>query len=150
MGLTLFSHFTKNLGHAAGSFNIFLHPLEEITNTIGIYVLTLTNYLGYDNVKESMSTALYLILSNTDYFKYFSQASTHARAAAANSNRFQLIYRILEVVHPRICQSMGGIYKIIHVPSYNNISDDNIYTLLTGYQKYLVYESFSTESCSYN
>ena len=43
---------------------------------------------------------------------------------------------------------MGGIYKIIPVPSYNNISDDSIYILLTEYQKYLVYESLSPESCS--
>ena len=85
-----------------------------------------------------------------DYFKYFAQASTYVRAAAANSNGFQLIYRILELVHPRLRQSKGGIHKIIHVPSYNEILNDSIYTLLTRYQNYLLYESFSPETRIYN
>ena len=97
-----------------------------------------------------MSTALYLKLTSTDYFKSFPQASAYARAAAGNSNGFQLIYRIIELVHPRLHQAKGGIHKAIPIPTYDEVEDDSIYTFLIKYKNYLLYEKLSPEHRAYN
>ena len=65
---TIFT-FYENLQQIAGSFNILLHPLEDVTQALGTCQLTSYNCLGYDNVKTAMSTALNLKLSGSDYFK---------------------------------------------------------------------------------
>ena len=97
-----------------------------------------------------MSTAIYLKLTSSDYFKSFPQALTYVRAASHTSNGFQLMYRILELVHPRLRQAKGGIHKQVHVPLYSDVEDDSIYTFLTQYQNYLLYEKLSPENRSYN
>ena len=97
-----------------------------------------------------MSTAIYLKLTSSDYFKSFPQALTYVRAASHTSNGFQLIYRILELVYPRLRQAKGGIHKFIPVPSYKDIEDDSIYTFLTQYKNYLLYEQLSPEKRVYN
>ena len=146
---TIFT-FYENLRHIAGSFNILLRPLDEVTSATGTCQLTPYNCLGYDNVKTVMSTALYLKLSGHDYFKSYPQATAYVRAAASTSDGFRLIYRILELVHPRLRQSKGGIHKRITIPSYSDITDDSIYTFLTKYKNYLLYEKLSPESRMYN
>jgi len=70
--------------------------------------------------------------------------------ASANSNGFQLLYRILELVHPRLRHEKGSINKIILPPTYEDVTGDIIYTFLTRYKKYLVYKSLSPESRTYN
>ena len=62
---TIFT-FYQNLRHVAQSFNILLIPLEEITRSSGTCYLTPTNCLGYDSVKQTMSTAIFLKLTSTD------------------------------------------------------------------------------------
>ena len=105
---TIFT-FYHNLRHLAQNFNILLLPLEDITRESGTCQLTPTNCLGFDNVRQTMSTALFLKLTSGDYFKYFPQAMAYVRAASGTSNGFQLIYRIVELIHPRLCQAKGGI-----------------------------------------
>lgn len=97
-----------------------------------------------------MSTAIYLKLTSGDYFKHFTQAMTYVRAASHTSNGFQLIYRILELVHPRLRQAKGGIHKNIPVPAYSDVTDDSIYTFITKYQNYLLYEYLSPKKREYN
>ena len=142
--------FYNTFRHIAGSFNIFLRDHTDITRQTGTCALTTTNCLGYNNVYQVMSTAIYLKLTSSDYFRHFPQAMTYVRAASHTSNGFQLIYRILELVHPRLRQAKGGIHKQIHVPSYQDVSDDSIYTFLTQYKNYLLYEQLSPENRKYN
>ena len=97
-----------------------------------------------------MSTALYLKLSGMDYFKSFPQANAYVRAASATSDGFRLVYRILELVHPRLRQSKGGLHKTIAIPEYKNVTDDSIYTFLNQYKNYLLYEKLSPKSREYN
>ena len=92
-----------------------------------------------------MSTALHLKLTTNQYFKGFPIAMTYVRAAANNSNGFKLLYRILEIIHPKLRASKGGIHKTIAPPSYDDIEDDNIYTFTTKYKNYLRYKEFSPE-----
>lgn len=120
-------------------------PLEDVTRASGTCQLTPTNCLGYENVKQTMSTALFLKLTCTDYFKSFPQAIAYVRAASGTSNGFQLIYRIIELVHPRLRQAKGGIHKAIPVPTYDDVDDDSIYTFLIKYKNYLLYEKLSPE-----
>ena len=65
---TIFT-FYHNLRHLAQNFNILLLPLEDITRESGTCQLTPTNCLGFDNVRQTMSTALFLKLTSGDYFK---------------------------------------------------------------------------------
>ena len=81
-----------------------------------------------------MSTAVYLKLTSWDYFKNLEQAMTYVRAASHTSNRFQPVYRILKLVHPRLRQAKGGIHKNIPAPSYLYVTDDSINTFLTKYK----------------
>ena len=94
--------FYNTFCHIAGSFNILLRDLKDITRQTGTCALTPSNYLGYNNVYQVMSTAIYLKLTSSDYFKSFPQAQTYVMAASHRSNGFQLIYRILELVHLRL------------------------------------------------
>ena len=146
---TIFT-FYENLRHIAGSFNILLRPLDEVTKVTGVCLITPLNCLGYSNVKTEMSTAIYLKLSSMEYFKSYPQANAYVRAASATSDGFRLIYRILELVHPRLRQSKGGIHKTITIPAYKDITDDSIYTFLNQYKNYLLYENLSPESREYN
>ena len=97
-----------------------------------------------------MSTALYLKLSASDYFKGYPQAIAYVHAASSNSDGFRLIYRILELVHPRLRQSKGGMHKTIPPPTYSDITDDSIYTFLKRYKNFLMYEKLSPQSRIYN
>ena len=87
-----------------------------------------------------MSTALYLKLASYDYFPEFPQARTYVQAAASNSNGYQLLFRILELVHPQLREAKGGINKSIPILVYTDVDDDSIYTFFTRYQNYLLYE----------
>lgn len=98
-----------------------------------------------------MSTALYLKLTgNDDYFKGFQKAKTFIQVAANNSNSFKLIYRILEIIHPRLRLYKGGVHLTIEALTYVDVEDDNIYTFITRYKNYLLYEQLSKESRTYN
>ena len=97
-----------------------------------------------------MSTALHLKLVENDYFKSFPKAQTFITAAANSSDGFQLLYRILEIIHPRLRLENGGLHKTIDPPSYNDVTDDSIYTFITRYKNYLLYEELSPENRSYN
>ena len=54
---TIFT-FYENVRHIASSFHILLLPLNEVTPALGTCQLTPYNCLGYDNVREVMSTSL--------------------------------------------------------------------------------------------
>ena len=123
--------FYNTLRHIAASFNILLRPLEEITKSTGVCQLTKDNCIGYENAKDIMATALHLKLVGSDYFKSFPKAQTFITAAANSSDGFRLIYRILEIIHPRLRLEKGGLHKTIDPPSYNDITDDSIYTIIT-------------------
>ena len=97
-----------------------------------------------------MATALHMKLTTNDYFKSFPAAQTYVRAASNNSDGFKLLYRILEIIHPQLRASKGGIHKTIKAPTYDDIEDDNIYTFITRYKNYLLYEQLSTEKRQYN
>ena len=75
---------------------------------------------------------------------------TYVIAASHTSNGFQLVYRILELVLPRLRQAKGGIHKNIPAPSYLDVSDDSIYTFLTKYKNFLLLEQLSPENRIYN
>ena len=81
-----------------------------------------------------MSTALHLKLTGNDYFKSFPKAQTYIHAAANNSDGFKLLYRILEIIHPRLRISKGSIHKMIKAPTYSDIEDDSVYTFITRYK----------------
>ena len=97
-----------------------------------------------------MSTALYLKISSTDYFKGYPHAIEYVHAVSSTSDWFHLLYYILKLVHPQLRQVKGGIHKSIPVPSYNEITDNIIYTFLNLYKNYLLYEKLSPESRVYN
>ena len=78
--------FYEAFRHIARSFNILLRSLTDITRETGTCELTPTNCLGYTNVYQVMSTAIYLKLTSSDYFKSFPQAQTYVRAASHTSN----------------------------------------------------------------
>ena len=130
---TIFT-FYNTFRHVVASYNIMLLPLEDIMRQTGTCLLTPNNCLGYDNIKDTMSTAIFLKLTSNDYFKNFPQAIAYVNAASATSNVFQLIYRIVELVHPKLRQEKGGIHKIIPAPTYTDVTDDSIYTFLTKYK----------------
>ena len=92
-----------------------------------------------------MSTALYIKLTGKDYLKEFPQAQSYVRAAAGTSNGFQLLYRILELVHPQLRAEQGGTHELITIPSYSDIDNNSIYTFMIRYQNYLLYESLSPQ-----
>ena len=91
--------FYNNLHHDAGSFNILLLPLESIISTTGICALNRAACLGYENMKYTMTTGIYLELTSNTYFNSFPYAMAYLNAASSNSNGFQLIYHILEIVY---------------------------------------------------
>lgn len=87
-----------------------------------------------------MSTAIYLTLTSSD----FPQAMTYVRAASHTSKR------IHDLVHPHLRQDKGEIHKQILAASYSDITDDIVYTILTQYRNYLLYERLSPEKRFYN
>ena len=107
---TIFT-FYHNLRHVAGSFNILLPSLDSIISTTRTCALNRATYIGYDNVKDFMSTAIYLKLTSNAYFKSFPQAMAYVNVTSSNSNGFQLMYRIMELVHPRLRQAKFSIHK---------------------------------------
>ena len=97
-----------------------------------------------------MSTAFYLKLTNTDYFKGFPQAKSYLSAISENSNGFLLMCRIVDLIHRHLRQEKGGIHTSIPPPKYTNVADNSIYTYLDRYRKCLVYESLSPKYRAYN
>ena len=142
--------FYNTLRHIAGNFNILLLPLTEITKEKGVCQITAENCINFESARDAMSTALHLKLTTNDYFKGFPQAKTYVQAAANNADGFKLLYRIVEIIHPQLRASKGGIHKSIEPPSYNDVNDDSIYTLLNRYKNYLLYELLSPETRKYN
>ena len=142
--------FYNTLRHIAASFNILLRPLHEVTKETGTCQLSHTNCIRYKHSYDAMSTALHLKLTTNDYFKGFPQAMTYVHAAHNNSDGFKLLYRILELIHPQLRAEKGGIHKTIEAPNYSDIEDDNIYTFMTRYKNYLLYEALSPEKRQYN
>ena len=59
--------FYEKIRHIAGSFNILLCPLMDITRQTGICALTSSSFLGYDNLYNVMSSAIYLKFTSNDY-----------------------------------------------------------------------------------
>ena len=57
---------------------------------------------------------------------------------------------ILEIIHPQLGISKGGIHKTIEAPMYSYVEDDTIYTFITRYRNYLLHEELSTEKRAYN
>ena len=108
------------------------------------------NHIGYENAKDIMSPALHLKMTRGNYFKPFPKVQTFITAAANSSDGFRLLYRILEIIQPRLWLEKGEHHKTIDPPSYNNIEDYSIYTFITRYKNYLLYKELSQESRSYN
>ena len=80
-----------------------------------------------------MATALHLKLTTNGYFKGFQVASTYIQAAANSNDGFKLLYRILEIIYPKLRAEKGGIHKVVEAPAYADVTDDNIYTFMTKY-----------------
>ena len=99
-----------------------------------IFQLTAYNCIGYEEARDIMPTALHLILTNNDYFKLMYKAQTYVQSAANKSDEFKLLYCILEIIHPRLGISKGGIHKAIEIPTYYNVEDDSIHTFITRYK----------------
>ena len=59
-----------------------------------------------------MPTTLYLKLASYDYFPEFPQARTYVQAAASNGNGYQLLFRILELVHPQLREAKGELINL--------------------------------------
>lgn len=97
-----------------------------------------------------MSTALHLNLCGNNYFDKFDKAQTYINAAANNSDGFKLLYNILEIIHQMLRISKGRVHKTIVAPAYTYVEDDNIYTYITRYKNFLLYEGLSPEKRSYN
>ena len=97
-----------------------------------------------------MSTALHLKLTTKKYVEGFPQALTYVQAATNNSDGFQLLYRIFEIIHPQLRAEKGGINKSFEAPKYSDIKDDSIYTFISRYKNYLMYKALSTEKSQYN
>ena len=142
--------FYNMLRHIANSYNILLRPLQEITKETGLCQITEDNCIGYKNAYDTMATALHMKLSTENYFSNFPAAITYVNAASNDSNGFKLLYRIVEIIHPRLRVSKGGIHKSIQLPVYTDIDDDSIYTYIDRYKNYLLYESLSPSSRHYN
>ena len=140
---TIFT-FYNNVRHIASSYNIIVHPLHLAARSMGTYSITSDNCLGFASVKDVMSTTLYLKLVSNDYFPEFSQARTYVEDTTSNSNGCQLLFRILELVHPRLRKAKGGISKFIPIPVYTDVDDDSI-LFFTRYQNHLLYEQLSPE-----
>ena len=73
----------------------------------------LDNCVGYEQAKDNMSTALHIKLVGSDYFKSFDKAKTYIDSASNSCNGFRLLYRILEIIHPRLRLEKGGLHKTI-------------------------------------
>ena len=146
---TIFT-FYNNVRHIASSYNIFLQLLHLVTHSLGTCSITPDNCLGFASVKDVMSTALYLKLASYDYFPEFPQARTYVQTAASNSDGYQLLFRILELVHPQLREAKGGINKSIPIPVYTDVDDDSIYVFLTRCQNYILYEQLSPEHRVYS
>ena len=142
--------FYNTLRHLAGSFNILLRPLTEITRENGVCQITPKNCINFESARDAMSTALHMKLTTNNYFDGFPQAQTYVQAATNNSDGFRLLYRIVEIIHPQLRASKGGIHKSIEAPKYNDVEDDSIYTFINRYKNYLLYELLSPEQRSYN
>ena len=137
--------FYNTLRHIAGSFNILLLPLMEITKSTGVCQLTPTNCIGYENARETMSTALHIKLTTGVFFTGFSQAESYVNAASNNSDGFRLLYRIVEIYTPTTTCFERGIHKSIEQPQYSDVDNDSIYTFINRYKNYLLYELLSPE-----
>ena len=98
---------------------------------------------------DTMSTALHLKLTSNDYFNNFPTAQTYVHAAANSNNGFKLLYRIIEIIHPRLRAENGGLNKTIEAPIYADVQDDSIYTFITRYENYLMFEELSPENRTY-
>ena len=97
-----------------------------------------------------MAAALHMKLKTNDYFENFPAAQTDVNTVSNNSDGFKLMYRIVEIIHPQLRASKGGLHKIITNPKYDEIEDGSIYTFITRYKNYLQYELLSSEKRQYN
>ena len=141
--------FYNTLRHVAKNYNILLLPLSEVSKINGVCQLTPNNCVGYEQAHENMSTALHIKLVGSDYFKSFDKAKTYIDSASNSCNGFRLLYRILEIIHPRLRLEKGGLHKTIDSPSYSNITDDSVYTFIKRYENYLLYEEPSPQNRTY-
>ena len=58
----------NTLHHITNNYNILLRSLKEITKEIGLYQITKDNCIGYENVCDTIATALHMKLSTGEYF----------------------------------------------------------------------------------
>lgn len=135
--------FYNTLWLLAEAFIIILLPLDDITKETGVCLLTAENCVGYEQVRDIMSTAFHLKVTSNDYFVKSDKAQTYINASTNNSDIFKLLYGILEIIHPRLRISKSGVYKTIVAPFYTDVEDDNMYTFITRYKNYLLYEGQS-------
>ena len=142
--------FYDTLRHITASFNVLLRPLQEIIKEKGVCLLTETNVIGYGQAYTIMSTALHIKLTGEDSVKLFPRVATYVKSVATNSYGFKLIYRIVEIIHPQLRASKGGVYEVIESPLYDNVEDNSIYTFITRYNNYLMYKQLSPDKRSYN
>ena len=96
--------------------------------------LTKDDWIGYDHANDIMSMALHMKPTCTNYFKSFPKTQTYITAAANNSDGLKLLYRIMEIIHPRLRLEKGGMQKTIDAPNYDDIADNSIYTFVTCYK----------------
>ena len=108
---TIFT-FYNNVRHISSSYNIILQPLHLVTRSLGTCSITADNCLGFASVKDVMYTALYLKLASYDYFSEFPQARTYVQVAASNSNGYQFLFRIHELVHLQLREEKGELINL--------------------------------------
>lgn len=113
--------FNNTLRLLAVAFNVLLLPLDAITKVTGVCQLTAGNCIGYEQARNIMSRALHLKITGNDYFAKFDKAQTYVNAAGNNIDGFKLLYRILEIIHPRLRISKGGVHKTIVAPSFMDV-----------------------------
>ena len=89
-------------------------------------------------------------LLSSDYFRGFEKAKTYIDATSNSCDGFRLLYRILEIIHPRLRLEKGGLHKTIDAPSYGALTDDSVYTFIKRYENYLLYEELSPENRTYS
>ena len=128
--------FYQTLRNKAPKYNILLHPIQKSQEKQISASLSRTIVLA----TKAMATVLHKKLTSINYFTSFTTAQTYILVAANHSDGFKLLYCILEIIHPKVRAEKRSIDKTVEVTKYCNIPDDSIYTFITRYQNYLVYE----------
>ena len=112
--------------------------------------ITPDNIVNYLEAREAIATALHLKLVNSECFQEFPKAETYITAVTNNSDRFKLLYRIIEISHPLLRSQKGDIHTAIAAPKYSDAQDNSIYIFITRYKKYITYEELTVENRTYN